>query len=154
MLRSLLVVPLLHEGHSFGALSIYSSDYGAFQAAEVELFTKLVDDLAFGIDAMRNRAAREAAEQRIRFLASIVDLSDDAIYTQSLGGVILSWNLGAVRLYGYSADEMVGENVTVLVPSGTRTMLPNCSPACAVAKTSSAARRFAAARTAARSRSR
>jgi PAS domain S-box-containing protein len=119
-LRSLLVVPLLHDGHAFGALSIYASEYDAFQAAEVELFTHLVGDLAFGIGAMRKRAAGEAAEQRIRFLASIVDTSDDAIYAQSLDGDILSWNPGAVRLYGYSADEMVGKNVTVLVPSGDK----------------------------------
>ena len=119
-LRSLLVVPLLHDGHAFGALSIYASEYDAFQAAEVELFTHLVGDLALGIGAMRNRAAGETAEQRIRFLASIVDTSDDAIYAQSLDGDILSWNPGAVRLYGYSADEMVGKNVTVLVPSGDK----------------------------------
>jgi PAS domain S-box-containing protein len=119
-LRSLLVVPLLHDGHAFGALSIYASEYDAFQAAEVELFTHLVGDLAFGIGAMRNRAAGEAAEQRIRFLASIVDTSDDAIYAQTLEGAILSWNQGALRLYGYSADEMVGKNVTVLDPSGDK----------------------------------
>jgi PAS domain S-box-containing protein len=119
-LRSLLVVPLLHDAHAFGALSIYASEYDAFQAAEVELFTQLVGDLASSISALRNRAAREAAEHRVRFLASIVDSSDDAIYAQTLDGVILSWNQGALRLYGYSADEMVGKNVTVMVPSGDK----------------------------------
>lgn len=119
-LRSLLVVPLLHDGRAFGALSIYASEYDAFQAAEVDLFTQLVGDLASSINALRNRAAREAAEQRIRFLASVVDSSDDAIYGQSLDGAILSWNHGAERLYGYSADEMVGKSVTALVPSGDK----------------------------------
>jgi len=50
------------------------------------------------------------------YLASIVECSDDAIYGKSLDGTILSWNRGAERIYGYSAAEMVGRPVSVLVP--------------------------------------
>lgn len=50
------------------------------------------------------------------FLASIVECSDDAIYGKTLDGTILSWNRGAERIYGYSAAEMVGRPVSVLVP--------------------------------------
>ena len=50
------------------------------------------------------------------FLASIVECSDDAIYGKTLDGAILSWNRGAERIYGYSAGEMVGRPVSVLVP--------------------------------------
>jgi PAS domain S-box-containing protein len=49
-------------------------------------------------------------------LASIVDFSDDAIVSEDLGGVIVSWNKGAERIFGYSADEAVGKSITILMP--------------------------------------
>jgi len=49
-------------------------------------------------------------------LAAIVESSDDAIIGKTLDGTITSWNAGAARMYGYPAGEMVGRNVSVLVP--------------------------------------
>ena len=50
-------------------------------------------------------------------LASIVDYSDDAIIGKSLDGVILNWNKGAERLYGYPAAEVIGKPISILLPS-------------------------------------
>ncbi len=49
-------------------------------------------------------------------LAAIVDSSNDAIVGKTLEGVITTWNRGAEHVYGYAADEMVGKNVSLLVP--------------------------------------
>jgi len=49
-----------------------------------------------------------------RWLASIVESSDDAIIGESLDGIITSWNAGATRIFGYSADEAIGQTVTML----------------------------------------
>src|SRR4029077_16652994 len=49
-----------------------------------------------------------------RQLASIVESSDDAIISKSLDGVITSWNAGAQRIYGYTAEEAVGQPITIL----------------------------------------
>ena len=60
----------------------------------------------------------EGAEGRLRKLAAIVEFSDDAIFGSTLDGFITSWNNGAERIYGYSAKEMIGKPVSVLVPKG------------------------------------
>ena len=51
-------------------------------------------------------------------LAAIVESSDDAIIGKTLDGIVVSWNGGAERLYGYSADDMVGSPISRLVPQG------------------------------------
>jgi PAS domain S-box-containing protein len=60
---------------------------------------------------------RQAEEARSR-LAAVVESSDDAIVTKTLDGIITSWNPGAARHFGYSAEEVVGRTVTLLAPPG------------------------------------
>jgi PAS domain S-box-containing protein len=65
-------------------------------------------------DATSFNSADHAAE----ILAAITDASDDAIIVTSLEGVIQTWNRGAERLYGYTADDMTGRSIAALIPSG------------------------------------
>jgi len=59
---------------------------------------------------------RKRAEAAIREVAAIVQSSDDAIIGRDLNGIITSWNAGAERLYGYSAEEVIGKPVSLLHP--------------------------------------
>lgn len=52
----------------------------------------------------------------VAWLAAIVACSDDAIVSKNLDGRILSWNGGATRIFGYSADEAVGQSITIIIP--------------------------------------
>ena len=70
--------------------------------------------LEMGIDI----TDRKKTDKENAILASIVAHSEDAIIGKSLSGNILNWNSGAERIYGYSADEMIGQHISVLMPPG------------------------------------
>ncbi|HEX3014725.1 MAG TPA: PAS domain S-box protein, partial [Methanobacterium sp.] len=59
---------------------------------------------------------RKKTEEKIQMLANIVESSDDAIISKSLKGRILSWNKGAEFIYGYSAEEVMGKDISILAP--------------------------------------
>lgn len=89
-------------------------------AASIYFFFPLIDALgiaSFGLIALfiivlvsRDNTARRESEQNVARLVAVVNSSEDAIITKTLDGVILTWNPGAERLFGYSADEVVGQS--------------------------------------------
>jgi PAS domain S-box-containing protein len=73
--------------------------------------------------------ARDITEQRdaqntILGLRALVDASDDAIIGKTIDGTIISWNMGAEKIYGYKAEEIVGQSISVLMPPGQLNEFP------------------------------
>ena len=64
----------------------------------------------------RDITDRKRTHSDLSRLAAIVETSDDAIITKDLAGIITSWNRGAEQIFGYTAEEAVGQSVTMLMP--------------------------------------
>jgi PAS domain-containing protein len=74
----------------------------------------------------------ERTDAITRYLAAIVESSDDAIVSKSLNGIITSWNKGAERIFGYRSEEIVGKPIIVLIPPERHAEEPtiiDCPPA-------------------------
>jgi PAS domain S-box-containing protein len=70
-------------------------------------------------DLIQGRQAEEALREsntQLQFLAAVVESSDDTIITKNLDGIITSWNKAADRVFRYTAEEAVGQPVTILIP--------------------------------------
>ena len=65
---------------------------------------------------MSNRGSLTGPDGSAGFLAAIVDSADDAIEAMTLDGTVLYWNAAAERMYGYAADEIVGQSISLIVP--------------------------------------
>jgi PAS domain S-box-containing protein len=91
---------------------------GSFYAEEMAI-TPIRDfhgETTHFIAVKQDVTQRRAAEEAQRFLASIVDSSEDAIFASSLDGILLSWNPAAEKLYGYGPTEVIGKPVSMLIP--------------------------------------
>lgn len=66
--------------------------------------------------AARDITERRLAEEQAKHYQAIVQSSDDAILSKTLDGVLTSWNKGAEKLFGYTAEEMVGASISLLIP--------------------------------------
>ena len=112
--RSAVALPLKDEhANAFGSLSIYSAQPNAFTSEEIRLLEELAGDLAFGIVALRSRAARQRAEESLRDsetrFRTFVDHAADALFIFDLEqGTIVDVNQQACESLGYTRQELIG----------------------------------------------
>ncbi|MGH6638128.1 MAG: PAS domain S-box protein, partial [Polaromonas sp.] len=120
--RSAICLPLRDGQRRFGVLCLYAGEVQHFADNEVKLLQELADNLVFGIGSLRARLERrrsqEAARQaaaKLREQASLLDRAQDACMVRNLDRTIRFWNKGAERLYGWTAEEVLGKTMDELM---------------------------------------
>jgi PAS domain S-box-containing protein len=68
------------------------------------------------MEAARNRHVKARAEAAMLHWAAVVENNEDAIYSKNLEGIIVSWNPAAERIFGYCANEIIGQSISLLFP--------------------------------------
>jgi PAS domain S-box-containing protein len=84
---------------------------------------RISEELRRANEELHRRTVEQLGEYRSR-LASIIDSSEDAIIGKNLDGTITSWNKGAERIYGYTPEEVVGQNISLLAPGDRPDEIP------------------------------
>ncbi len=86
-------------------------------AREEEILAAM-QDLKEEVASLRGDVeARQRADELNSKLAAIVESSDDAIISKTLEGIVMTWNSGAERIFGYTAAEMIGQSILKIVPA-------------------------------------
>jgi PAS domain S-box-containing protein len=98
----------------YGVLAVHAKRRRRFDSDDANTLTAVATVLGMAIERAATDAQLRASEAQSRFLASIVEQSEDAILTRDLDDVIMSWNPGAERLYGYSAEYAIGRKAREL----------------------------------------
>ena len=106
---SCFAFPITSGGQVRGVLAFYARDVIMGDQTMLDLLARLGH--SFGQFILRAEA-----EQRLATLASIVEWTQDAVISKDMNGTILSWNRGAQQLYGYAEAEVVGRDVSIIVP--------------------------------------
>jgi PAS domain S-box-containing protein len=115
-IKAAAVFPIRMQSRIRGIFTVYAEQREYFQPAEIELLEETAADISFALDLFARDDQRLHDEEAIRRYADIVEFAHDAIVSTALDGTITSWNPAAERMFGYSATEMIGSHVWVLIP--------------------------------------
>jgi PAS domain S-box-containing protein len=117
-IRACLSTPLIaRSGRLLGMISTHWRRPHRPSERELQPLDVLARQAADLIERNETEKALRESREQFRWLASIVEFSDDAIISKDLDGIITSWNKGAERLFGYLAEDAIGQPVTILIPS-------------------------------------
>ena len=116
-LRAMHSTPLIsRSGRLLGMISTHWQKPHSPAEHELRALDVLARQAADLIERVQVETTLRQSEQRLRWIGSVVESSDDAIISKNLDGIITSWNRGAERLFGYTAEEAIGQPVTIIIP--------------------------------------
>ncbi len=107
-IKNFLAVPVIASGILLGQIALANPGRD-FSEKDLMAIARLANLYSIAIEQKR-------VENINTRMAAIVESSDDAIISKTIEGIIISWNSGAEKLYGYSEEEVIGQPISILVP--------------------------------------
>lgn len=131
-LAELIVPPTLRDAHRRGLSHFLKTGEGPVIGKRIEIvgirkdgsqvWVELaitavkIENAPVFVAYLRDIGERKTNEESSRRLAAIIESSEDAIVSKDLNGIITSWNAGAERLFGYTAEDAVKKPITIIIP--------------------------------------
>jgi PAS domain S-box-containing protein len=113
-----LDIPFIFVSRSLGEeRAVEMMRAGAHDYIVKDHLTRLGASVARELRAAKLRREHRRLQDATAHLAALVTSSDDAILSKSLSGIVLTWNKGAEKIYGYSAAEIIGQSITKIIPA-------------------------------------
>lgn len=109
--------PIRVRSRISGIFAVYSGQREYFQVAELEFLGETAANISFALDLFAREDQHLREENTAGLYAAIVESTHDAVISTALDGTIKCWNSAAEPMFGYSAREIIGSNVSVLVPA-------------------------------------
>jgi len=110
-------VPIMSKDDTvLGTFAVYHREKREPKDEDKQIVSLLTRIAALAIEHENDKAQRRRGDEVAQRLAAIVQSSEDAIVGKDLNGVIMSWNSSAERLFGYTAEDAIGQPITILIP--------------------------------------
>ena len=116
-LASCWSVPIMSKDDTvLGTFAVYHREKRKAKEEEKQIVSLLTRIAAIAIERENDKTQRRLGEEVAQRLAAIVQSSEDAIVGKDLNGIITNWNASAERLFGFTAEEAIGQPITILIP--------------------------------------
>ncbi len=113
---------ILEDFHTHGSVRHRETTFHSKNGANLHVLVNMnwvrTEGGHFILLSMQDLSEHKRTEELQGRLAAIVSSADDAIIGKDLKGIIRTWNVGAEKLFGYKAEEVIGKNISLLLPPG------------------------------------
>src|ERR1035437_8822108 len=120
--HSSISLPIIIQGKTIGAFTIYASESKFFNEKEIQSLLEVTNNIAFALEKIEDENNRKTAEGKvIESLNSFMGLFNsvsEAIYIQDKEGIFINVNEGAIKMYGYTHEELIGKTPEFLSAPG------------------------------------